>query len=117
MTIELVKSVAENVYFTLGAGHSESVYARALAVGLQKEHHVNIETERVFPLTYLNEYIGFCRPDIIIDKTIVLEIKCLAQLSSTQRLQLLRYLRLPLIQKGLLINFGPTQVDFFYSHA
>ena len=115
MTTEVIKEIAENVYMELGSGHSESVYARALCIGLQKQA-ISLEAEKVFPLTYLNEYIGFCRPDIIVEKTIVIEVKCLSQIGLTQRHQLLRYLRLPILRKGILINFGPHQVDFFYSH-
>lgn len=116
MISKTIQSLAEDVHMVLGAGHSESLYARALGVALQKKQ-INYEAEKVFPLMYKDEYIGFCRPDLIIDKKIVVEIKCLGQISGTQRLQLLRYMRLPCITEGILINFGPQQVDFFCCHA
>ena len=114
MISSIIKSLAEDVHMALGAGHSESLYARALGVALQKKQ-INYESEKVFPLMYKDEYVGFCRPDLIIDKNIVVEIKCLGQISASQRVQLLRYMRLPGIIEGILINFGPQQVDFFFA--
>ena len=64
-----------------------------------------------------NNSIKFEKCLLIIDKNIVVEIKCLGQISASQRVQLLRYMRLPGIIEGILINFGPQQVDFFFCRA
>ena len=116
MTPSQISVLASDVFKALGPGHAETVYVRALTVGLTNSQ-IPFELERTFPLTYKDVYIGTCRPDLIIDKTIVVEVKCVAQLSATHKLQLQRYLRLPLITQGLLINFGPHEVDSCLFHA
>ena len=49
--------------------------------------------------------IGF-RPDIIIDKKVILELKSIEALASVHFKQVLTYLKLTDIKLGLLINFN-----------
>ena len=110
MTDAILQSICENIFTELGPGHSESVYCRALSIGLHNLHICH-ETERVFPLSYKGIHVGVCRPDFILEHHYAIEIKSVAQLTSTHRLQLQRYLRIPGLNTGMLINFGPNGVD------
>ena len=112
MTDTLLQDLCKNIFFELGPGHSESVYCRAMSVGLNELRVVH-EIERVFPLFYKGIHVGVCRPDLVINHHFAVEVKCVAQLTATHRLQLQRYLRIQGLDAGMLINFGPTGIDTY----
>ena len=100
-----VYTIAEHVYSSLGPGHSESVYHNAMEVGL-RTHGIPYETERIIPIEYFGHVIGNLRADLIIDKTMIVELKSVRSLNDAARLQAQQYLRLLNIPKAILINFG-----------
>ena len=95
------------VYRELGSGFRESIYQEALAVELRECGH-HIETERVVPVKYKGAYVGSVRCDIIMNKDTIIECKSIAKLCDKDRKQLNQYLRTTSLQKGYLVNFGPT---------
>ena len=101
----LVRSLAEKIYNTLGPGYSESVYHNAMEVEL-RAHGIPYETERIIPIEYFGHVIGNLRADLIIDKTMIVELKSVRTLNDSARLQAQQYLRLLNIPKAILINFG-----------
>lgn len=59
------------------------------------------------PLLYKGETVGTAlRLDILVDKTVVVEIKAVSRLEGIHEAQLLSYLRLMQCRVGLLINFN-----------
>ncbi|MFL5620579.1 MAG: GxxExxY protein [Gemmatimonadaceae bacterium] len=44
--------------------------------------------------------------DLVVERSVVVEVKSLDRLASTHRKQLLTYLRLTNLRVGLLLNFG-----------
>jgi len=112
MLINIVKTAAENVLKSLGPGHSEIVYANAMAVELRPLVQ-KVEQEKIFTLQHKNVHVGFCRLDFVLDDTFVIEIKSVSQTTLTHHTQLKRYLRLPFVTQGVLINFGTRELDFF----
>lgn len=68
----LLYKIVNDVYKTLGAGHSESVYQNALCVDLKLNHYY-YETERIIPIIYKNFCVGHGRADIIIHDPITHE--------------------------------------------
>ena len=107
---------ANDVYEKLGGGLSESIYQTALAVALRELGHV-VEAELVVPIIYKNQYVGFVRPDLVINKEVVLELKSVSKIVETHIVQLRAYQRwLPRnggndMVPGAVINFGPTYVE------
>lgn len=118
---EFVRSAAADVHAQLGGGLSECVYQAALALAL-RQRGCGVETEVVVPITYNCQYIGFVRPDIVVNKQLVVEIKAVQKITESHFSQTRAYLRwLPLpppsyeridsMQRGAVVNFGHEQVE------
>ena len=100
---------AMNVHTGLGPGLLESVYQKCMAIELESLG-INFETEVQLPVNYRGRVItddGF-RIDILIDDTIVVELKSVELVKAVHKKQLLTYLRLSDKPLGLLINFNES---------
>jgi GxxExxY protein len=88
----------------------ESVYEKIMAYELRKQ---GFYVEEQPPLPVVHEEvrlkIGF-RPDLVIDRKVIVEIKSLEQIAPVHKKQLLTYLRLTNSHLGLLINFGESLI-------
>lgn len=97
---------AIRIHQALGPGLLESTYERVLAYELRKRGF-HVETQVAVPLRYEDVLIeeGF-RADIIVNGTVLVELKSVEKLSPVHKKQVLTYLKLTGIRLGLLINFG-----------
>lgn len=89
----------------LGVGFLEKVYQNALAYELRKlgmnvlvEHPINVLYDRVV----VGEYIA----DLLVENSIILELKVVGQFDDIHFVQCLNYLKGTGLKLGLLINFG-----------
>ncbi len=55
---------------------------------------------------YKNEIVGEYIPDIIINESVIVELKCVEYLIETHENQLLNYLKATKCEVGLILNFG-----------
>lgn len=95
------------VYNTLGFGFLERVYAEALELEL-KERGRAVQTEVVVPVWYKGVVLrNKQRVDLLVDNSVLVEIKSTEVLSAEAQRQLLNYLRATSFQVGLLLHFGP----------
>ena len=102
---EKIIGCAIEVHRRLGPGLLESVYESALCIELE---HCGLRFERQAPLqlTYRDHPIGDLRMDIVVEKSVILELKSVERMDPLFEAQLLTYLRLSGIKTGLLINFN-----------
>jgi GxxExxY protein len=104
--ISKVLDASFEVHSELGPGLLESVYQNALCVELEER---GISYEREVPVNVLYKGrdlgIGF-RSDIIVEKTLLLELKSVESLLDIHLSQVLTYLKLLTFKRGLLLNFG-----------
>ena len=100
----LLRSIAQDIWSSLGPGYSESVYHCAFEVALRKVG-LYYETERIVPVYYKKQNVGFVRADLVIDRKIVIELKSVSKLNEVYRIQTRNYLKLLDLQVGYLINF------------
>ena len=105
LTGEILKAFY-NVYNELGYGFLERVYKNALYKELTKRGFT-CSTERSIPVYYLGEIVGDYFADIIVNDTIILELKAVKTILPEHEVQLLNYLRATDAEVGLLLNFGP----------
>jgi GxxExxY protein len=70
----VIRALAEEVFATLGAGHTESVYHNAMKIGLH-DHGLKFETERDILIAFRGRYIGTVRADLIVEGRTVIELK------------------------------------------
>lgn len=99
-----ISTIAQDVYKTLGHGHSEAVYHRAMEVGLRKQN-IKYDTERIVPIQYEGHVVGNSRLDLVIDDTMIVELKSVSCLKQREITQLQNYMNLTGLKEGLLINF------------
>lgn len=93
------------VHARLGYGFAEVLYQRALPMELTK-FSLLVEREVKFVATYDDKPIGVYRADLLVERCVLVEIKCVEKLVDAHRNQVLNYLRVSGIGVGLLLNFG-----------
>lgn len=108
---EVVK-MCEEIYATLGGGHTESVYHRALEVEL-RNHKIKYQSEVVAPIRYKDQYVGYGRADIVIDDVLIVELKSTSYdyFKTCEKARLSTYMESLKLQYGVLINFHQSPKD------
>ena len=102
---EIIKAGIE-VHRALGCGLLESAYQKCLASELRL-NGLRVESEVELPVVYRDMRLEKAyRVDLLVERTVIVEIKSVAEVSTKHRMQLLTYLRLANKKLGLLINFG-----------
>jgi GxxExxY protein len=98
------------VHRHLGPGLLESAYEHCLAFELD-QLGLHCERQRALPLAYKGTKLdcGY-RLDLVVDRTLIVEIKCVDRLMRVHEAQLLTYLRLTGLHTGLLVNFRESVV-------
>jgi GxxExxY protein len=91
----------------LGAGYLEGVYENALAVELQLRGFA-FDRQRPVLLSYKGESVGDGRLDILVEQTLVVELKAVDTLLPVHKTQVISYLKAARLRLGLLINFNVT---------
>ena len=100
------------VHTILGKGHSEIIYGDALEYEFKK-NKIPYNREVKFNITYKeiilpHHYFS----DFLIFDEIILEIKAIQQLSSSEIKQTLNYLAASKNKLGLLVNFGEDSLKY-----
>ena len=106
-TKPILDSIFE-VYNNLGPGMLESVYERALMLELKSR---GISAQNQVPIRAFYKGVDMnidFRLDILVEDSIVLEIKSVEQLLPVHEKQLLTYLKLTDKHLGLLVNFNES---------
>lgn len=96
---------AIGIHRVLGPGLLESVYEYFLAYELRKSC-LGVERQKPVSVEYDGRIVdlGF-RADLIVNREVLVEVKAVQKLAPIHEAQLLSYLRLAGIERGLLINF------------
>ena len=76
----------------LGSGLSEAIYQKAMAIALRQRGCI-VDTEVVVPIVYQGCYVGFVRPDLVVNKQVVLELKAVTKIVETHLVQLRAYMK------------------------
>ena len=100
-----VIQAAMKVHTALGPGLLESAYETCLEYELKKMG-LKVERQKPLPLIYeeINLECGY-RIDLLVEETVIVELKAVEELAPIHHAQLLSYLRLAGKKLGLLINF------------
>jgi GxxExxY protein len=98
--------LAIEIHKKYGPGLLENAYVRPYAAALRESGH-HVECQPRLSLMDGKEKISSAyRPDLIVDRRLVIEVKVVAALLAVHKQQLTTYLRLTKIRVGLLINFN-----------
>jgi GxxExxY protein len=93
------------VYNRLGFGFLERIYAEALEYELLSRSRT-VQREVAIPIFYKGKRLSPQRIDMIVDGTVLIEIKSTRHLPPDSERQLLNYLRASELRVGLLLHFG-----------
>lgn len=95
-----------DVYNKLGHGFLEKVYENALIHELRKRgFHVSKQVP--LDVWYDSVKVGSYFADLLINNTVIVELKAVSVLVEEHEAQLLHYLKASKFEVGLLLNFGP----------
>jgi GxxExxY protein len=101
---------AIEVHKNLGPGLLESTYETCLAHELEI-NGIKAASQVYLPIKYKNvELDAGYRIDLLIEESIIVELKAVESLHRNHTAQILAYLKLSGIQLGLLINFNVPQL-------
>jgi GxxExxY protein len=110
---ELTKKVIGCVYAvsnTLGNGFLEKVYENALAIELRKAE-LNVEQQHRIQVNYEGIAVGEFFADLVVEKSVILELKVAKGLDENHYAQCLNYLKATGFTICLLVNFGKPRAE------
>lgn len=110
---ERIIGCSYRVYNRMGFGFLESVYEKCMLIVLIELRKARLNAEQQKPITvyYENEIVGEFVADIIVNDTIILELKSVRQIINAHEVQLVNYLVATGKPVGLVINFGERKVE------
>ncbi|WP_394774300.1 GxxExxY protein [Flavobacterium sp.] len=104
LTDVIIKTFYE-VYNELGYGFLEKVYLNSLYLEL-KSKGLNVEAQRKIEVYYKGIEVGEYYADLIVENSVILELKAADSIAAAFENQILNYLRGTNCEVGLLLNFG-----------
>jgi GxxExxY protein len=102
---DVIISSFYTVYNALGYGFLEKVYENALYSELNNKGLL-CEKQKLIKVYYGQKIVGEYFADMIVENTIILELKAAESLMAEHEAQLVNYLKATEIEVGLLLNFG-----------
>ena len=107
---EQIIGAAFEVHNDLGDGFLEKVYENALLMEL-RERGMAVTAQPEIPVRYKGKTIGVYNGDLLVARSVLVEIKALSALNSVHEQQILHYLKATGIKVGLLLNFGTQRLQ------
>jgi GxxExxY protein len=104
LTAQII-GVFYGVYNELGYGLLESVYRESMRVALT-EAALRVAVEVAIPVSFKGHLVGQFKADMLVENSVLLELKSARMLDRSHEAQLLHYLKATNIEVGLLLNFG-----------
>jgi len=106
-----VIGLAMKVHSTPGPGFLESVYQNALIWELRKSG-LKSEAEKPISVQYDGQIVGAFAADLLVNDSVIVEIKAIQALAKAHEIQLVNYLTATGLDEGLLLNFGAERLQF-----
>jgi GxxExxY protein len=104
LTHEII-GAAIGVSKELGNGLVESVYQTCLAFAL-RARQLHVVRHPTLPVVFGGQLMNQAfKPDLIVEESVIVEVKALSTILPVHQAQILNYMRLAKVSKGLLINF------------
>lgn len=101
----IIRGACFNIYKIFRNTHKEIIYQKALETEL-KLAGLNVEREKQLPVYYLNKKVGVYTPDLLINNSIIIELKAKPFIHKDDISQFWHYLKNSEFKLGFLINFG-----------
>ncbi|MEI8284426.1 MAG: GxxExxY protein [bacterium] len=112
---EKIIGCALRVHQSLWPGYLESVYQNALLIELKKADIEAVKNHRI-PVYYEGEQVGDFVADVIVDSSVILELKATQEIHPAHEAQLVNYLQSTGLEIGLILNFGAASLQVKRKH-
>lgn len=106
-----ILSCCFDVMKELGPGFLERVYKNALLI-VMRQKGLAVEVEQSFELVFRGRVIGRYSADLVVEKTVIIELKCCEGLVREHQAQLFNYLKVSRLPVGLLVNFRRSKLEW-----
>lgn len=103
----LIRGACFRVYQKFRNTQKESIYQRSLYEEL-KNSGLDVTREKQLPIYYLGSKVGIYIPDILVENSIILELKAKPFLHKEDIKQFWFYLKNSEFKLGFVINFGQS---------
>ena len=108
---EAVIGCAFEVANVLGAGFLEKVYERAMIRELALRG-VRAKGQVSFPVCYKGQLVGEYVADLVVERRVIVELKCVDRFASQHLAQCINYLKASRLRVALSINFQRSKVEW-----
>ena len=105
-----VIGAAMEVHSKMGTGFLESVYENCLVQELERLDF-QVQRQKQIQVFYKGEEVGRFVADLVINNSLIIELKAVNQLSRKHAAQVINYLVATGIEVGLLLNFGASSLQ------
>jgi GxxExxY protein len=105
--MQAIIGVFYDVYNELGRGFVESVYRESMRLALSQAG-LAVPTEVQIPVHFRGSVVGVFRADLIVNGSVLIELKTCEALAREHESQVLNYLKATKVEVALLMNFGPA---------
>ena len=110
-TFQIIGAAME-VHRRLHRGLLEAIYCEALTIEFALRH-IPFEAEWPLRMEYKGQRLtGIYRIDFVCFGSVVVEVKAVSALTPADEAQLLNYLAMSRLERGLLINFGGKSLEY-----
>ena len=107
-----IRGAIFDVYNELGPGLLESVYEEAMVFELKKRG-LSIQRQLEVPILYKEEKLSTdLRLDLLVEDSVIVELKSVSELQDVHYKQLLTYLKLTKKKLGILVNFNTDDIQY-----
>lgn len=107
---EKIIACSYKVYNKMGHGFMESVYEKCMLIELSKIG-LNAHAQKPVKVFYEGHVVGDFVPDIIVDDTVIIELKSVKNIAKAHEIQLVNYLVSTNKDVGLILNFAEDKVE------
>ena len=108
----LIRQTAFEIHRYFGGGFLKKVYENALANRLRKSGQQVIQQQALAVYDEDGTPVGHYNSDLVVNASVVIEIKAVKTTVNDHVAQLLNYLKVSRMQLGLLVNFGGSRLEF-----
>jgi len=107
---EKIIACAYTVYNKMGYGYLESVYERCMLIELA-DVGLNVEAQKPLEVLYKGQIVGNFVADVIVNDTVIVELKSVSNIIKAHEIQLVNYLVSTNKPVGLILNFAKDKVE------
>ncbi len=106
-----IVGLAMEIHTVLGFGFLEKVYENSLMI-MFEENGIKAEQQVPIKVHFHGRVVGDYIADILVEDSVILELKAIDKLSPVHKAQTLNYLKATNLKLAMLLNFGKYKLEY-----